>query len=353
VESGPRSQRSVLVPVGLPEQPAGFVELSAGADFSAEALETTRRAFFLAGGAAVVLAALLGWVMGRRISAPLLALTDTATRMSAGDFSVRAEVAGQDETGRLAGQFNQMAGQLQESFAQLAAERDSLRRFIADASHELRTPITALKNFNELLQGAAADDPQARAEFLAESQAQIERLEWITHNLLDLSRLDAGLAALDIHKHDLRDLIAAAAIPFRGLAAEKGIELAICTPGSPLEISADRARLEMALTNLLDNALKFTPPGGSVELGAQEQRSAEKAGPAARFWVRDTGPGISPDDLPHIFERFYRGRTAGRQGSGLGLSIVQSIVQAHGGSIQVESEPGAGARFIIEWPSCA
>jgi len=290
----------------------------------------------------------IGLAVSHGVSAPVRQLTAAADRMSGGDLSARAPVHGRDEIGQLAGQFNQMAGRLEASFAELASERDALRRFVADASHELRTPITALKSFNDLLQGAAADDPDARAEFLAESQVQIERLEWITRNLLDLSRLDAGLAALDLAEHDARDLIRATVHTFRAAAGEKGVDLALQLPTWALILCCDRARIELALSNLVENAIKFTPAGGRVEVGADADPDA------VRLWVRDTGIGIDPEDLPHVFERFYRGRSAGRhaptEGSGLGLAIVQSVVQAHGGRVSVESTPGVGSTFVMELP---
>jgi two-component system OmpR family sensor kinase len=340
----PRSQRVIAVPIGEGGNPLGHVEISGGPDFGTGALRTTRRAFLLAAGGATLMATVVGLLVSRRVSAPLRGLAQVAGQMSSGDLSARAPVRGKDEIGQLAAQFNHMAERLEVSFADLAAERDALRRFIADASHELRTPITALKNFNDLLQGAAADDAAARAEFLAESQVQLDRLEWITRNLLDLSRLDAGLAALDVAGHDAGELIEAVAGAFKAIARAKGIALSIRPPESPLELHCDRARIELALSNLLDNAFKFTPPGGEVEIGAQRDA------PGVRLWVRDTGPGIDPADQPHIFERFYRGRNNCTAGSGLGLAIVQSVVRAHGGQVAVESEPGAGSLFAIALP---
>lgn len=342
--AAPRSTQVIVEPIGDPAQPLGYVELSGGLDTSRQAVDTARRAFTLAGLGATLLALAVGLLVSRSLAAPLDSLAATASRMSAGDLSARAPVSTQDEIGQVATQFNQMAARLEASFAELEAERDALRRFVADASHELRTPITALRSFIELLQGPAADDAEARAEFLAESAAQINRLEWITQNLLNLSRLDAGLVSLDLAVHDAGEIVAETAAAFKARAAEKGITLSVETPDHPLPLRCDRPRLELALANLLDNALKFTPSGGAVTAGAR----ATPTGVA--LWVADTGPGVDPEDLPRIFERFYRGRNNGAPGSGLGLSIVHSIVQAHHGRVTVDNRPGEGCTFTVEIP---
>jgi signal transduction histidine kinase len=341
--SDSRSNQKVRVAaVGESGEVLGYVEISDGPNFSADALLTTRRAFLFAGGGAIFIAVLVGLWMSRGLSAPLRTLTETAGQMSQGDLSIRTPVKGKDEIGQLSTQFNQMAERLETSFAEVAAERDTLRRFVADASHELRTPITALKTFNDLLQDAAADDVAARTEFLQESQVQLDRLEWITHNLLDLSRFDAGLVTLEKTDHNAEDLIQDVVDTFKIRAQEADLTLLIHCPDTSLTLCCDQERMEMALSNLVDNALKFTAPGGQVTVGA------ERHGESVRLWVRDTGQGIAPEDLPHIFERFYRGSGIRTTGSGLGLAIVQSIVQAHGGQVLVESEPGAGSLFVIE-----
>jgi signal transduction histidine kinase len=340
----PRSERVSTVPIGALDDPLGFVEISQGPDYRTEVVRTIQQAFLFAAGGALLVAVMVGLLVSRRLVAPLRELTGVADRMSGGDLSTRAPVRGRDEIGQLAGQFNRMAERLEASFAELAAERDTLRRFVADASHELRTPITALKSFNELMQGAAADDVAARAEFLAESQAQLDRLEWMTRHLLDLSRLDAGLVALDLAVHSVGDLVESAASAFWPRAREKRIAYAIALPEPSLEIRCDRTRIELALCNLLDNAFKFTPAGGQVELGA------DRVDANIRLWVRDNGPGIDPEDRPYIFGRFYRGRNQPGEGSGLGLAIVQSVVQAHGGRVCVEGGSGTGSLFVMELP---
>lgn len=369
-----RSGRVITVPIGEPDDPMGYVEFSDGPNFAAESIATTRQALILAALGAMVLAVVVGLFVSRSLTAPLRGLTTATDAMSAGDLSIRAPVQGQDEIGRLAGQFNQMASRLEASFAEVAAERDALRRFIADASHEFRTPITALKNFNELLQGAAAADPAARREFLVESEKQLQRLDWITQNLLSLSRLDAGLIDLNITACDVDTILTTAGSAFGAAAQEKQIDLTINPPPSPLTLNCDQPRLESALFNLLDNAIRFTPPGGQIELGGalatrrtedasiepeatEGQRSDEQAAERTlvRLWVKDTGPGVHPDDLPHLFKRFYRGHYSGdesnrSEGSGLGLAIVHTIVQLHQGRVHVSNNPDGGSCFIIELP---
>jgi signal transduction histidine kinase len=138
--------------------------------------------------------------------------------------------------------------------------------------------------------------------------------------------------------------VEAAASGFQELAQERGIAFSISPPPSPLLLHCDRARIEVALSNLLDNGLKFTPPGGRVEIGAHGVEGS------VRLWVRDSGQGIDPVDQPHIFERFYRGRNSRAGGSGLGLAIVHSVVEAHRGRVWVRSKPGAGSLFVIEIP---
>jgi signal transduction histidine kinase len=344
VDAGDRSFNLVREPIGSQKEPLGYVEISAGQDLSAATLASMQRAFLLAGGGAILAAVLLGLWMSQRLTSPLRSLQETAGNMAAGNLSARSDYQRQDEIGSLSNQFNLMADQLQENFGQMQAERDTLRRFISDASHELRTPVTALKNFITLLQGAAATDERARSEFIVESQVQIEQLEWITSNLLDLTRLDAGLEELDFDHHDMGSLIQRAAAPFLPRVEAKHITLELEEPDPPISLWCDGRRLELILANLLDNALKFTPQGGEISIGGEQTPDSKM------IWVCDTGIGIIADELPRIFDRFYRGRQPAKEGSGLGLAIAKSLVEAQKGHITVESSPGKGSKFTIEFP---
>ncbi len=340
----PRHVLTVTLPVGSAQEPIGFVQMSTPLSLSSEAIGTMRNAVLFSGLGSLLFAVAFGLIMGKALSDPLRALAATARRMSEGDLAARAEVGRRDEIGALAGQFNAMASHLETSFQELRSERDALKRFIADASHELRTPVTALATFNELLLGSAASDSAAQQEFLQESQAQIARLHWITANLLDLSRLDGGIASLTISAHPAAEILESVAAGFRARANDKGVSLEVDVPDAELMLSCDRNRMEMALSNLIGNAVKFTGKGGTVRVSAAAEDSM------ARFEVRDDGAGISPEDLPFVFERFYRGKGATSEGAGLGLAIAKSIARAHGGSISVESELGKGSRFTLRVP---
>jgi len=341
---GPAPTLTVRAVIGEPPDPLGYVEVQAGIEPSVEVIGAAGRALTIAGLVAALLAGLLGLLVGEALSRPIRRLASVAVQMGEGNLQVRAPESGPMELRHLATELNRMAERLQATFQALARERDALRHFIADASHQLRTPLTALRTFLELLQGPAAEDPEARASFLAESQAQVDRMAWITQNLLDLSRLEGGLIQLELAPHALADVVRAAVAMFKEAAGRKGVTLRLELPEEPIEGMWDRWRLEMALSNLLDNAVKFTPAGGRITVGARRE------GATARIWVEDTGPGIAPEDLPHIFERFYRGRNAPAEGSGLGLAIVRWIAEAHGGQVTVHSRPGQGSRFELLLP---
>jgi signal transduction histidine kinase len=298
-------------------------------------------------GLSVVVAAGLA----RRFTTPLRRLTEAARALAEGDLSRRIPPtkvrAGSEELAELAVQFNTMADQVEESVELIRRDRDRSRDFLADVSHELRTPIAALRMFNELLRGGAGDDPEARAEFLESGGQQIERLDWLAQNLLELSKLDSGLVLLDLRPDDLRAAVESAVEQAEAAALRRGIAVGLRLPGGPLRIRHDPQRIGQVVANLVANAIKFTPRGGSVTVDVKPTQGG------ARIDVVDTGVGIDPAEMPHIFDRFYRGSQANEargSGSGLGLAIVRSIVEMHGGTIEVESRVGGGSRFTVRLP---
>ncbi len=300
---------------------------------------------------ALLLSVLVSAAMARRFTTPLRRLTEASRGLAEGDLTRRVppgEVrAGSSELAELAVQFNTMADRLQESVEIIRHDRDRSRDLLADVSHELRTPLAALRMFNELLKEGAADDPEARAEFLESSGQQIERLDWLAQNLLELSKLDSGLVLLDLRPDDLRAAVETAVEQSSAAATRRGVRLSLHLPEAPIRVRHDPQRIGQVVANLVANGVKFTPRGGSVSVDV----AATPDG--ARIEVVDTGVGIDAAELPHIFERFYRGSRANEargSGSGLGLAIVRSIVDMHGGTVEVESRVGTGSRFTVTLP---
>jgi signal transduction histidine kinase len=300
---------------------------------------------------ALGLAVVVSAALARRFTNPIRQLTDASRALAEGDLTRRVPAAqlreGSSEIGELAIQFNTMADRLAESLELIRRDRDRSRDFLADVSHELRTPLAALRTFNQLLMEGAADDPAARAEFLESSAGQIERLDWLAQNLLELSKLDSGLVLLDLRPDDLRAAVESATHQYDALAERRGVTVELDLPTTPIRIRHDPPRIGQVVANLVANAVKFTSRGDTVRI------SVEPTDEGARIDVVDTGVGIDAAELPHIFERFYRGSRANEArgaGSGLGLAIVRSIVDIHGGTVSVESGPGAGSRFTVMLP---
>lgn len=296
-------------------------------------------------GASIVAAVLLAqWLTG-----PVRRLTQASRALAAGRLDVRVPEGqfGSPELAELAHSFNDMAERLQESIDIISADRDRSRAFVADVSHELRTPIAALRTFNELLQEGAADDLATREEFLEQSRHQIERLDWLAMNLLEQSKLDSGLVSLDLRPEDLRAVVESAVQQAQPVANRKGVGLEAHLPPEPVRVRHDPPRVGQVLTNLIGNAIKFTPAGGRVDV----EVAATDDG--ARLTVTDTGVGIPADEMPHVFERFWRGARRPElraSGSGLGLSIVRSIVDMHDGTINITSSPDVGTRVTVDLP---
>ena len=295
---------------------------------------------------ALVVSLVVGVLAARRMTTPLARLRRAASRLSHGELDEQAPRTEIVEIDDLSQQFNVMADRLSESLRMLEADRDRLREFVADVSHELRTPIAALRAFTELQRDGQVDEA-TRREFLGRSSEQISRLEWLSTNLLDLSRIDAGIFPLDIRPGDLRDPIRSVVEAHAELAEQRGVSLTSQVPTRPVMAEFDRERIVQLLTNLVGNGLKFTPRAGQVHVNLTD------APEGAILEVRDTGPGIPAAELPHVFERFFRGTNVGEaraSGSGLGLAIARSIVDMHRGRIEVASAAGSGATFSVHLP---
>ncbi|MCS7207630.1 MAG: cell wall metabolism sensor histidine kinase WalK [Dehalococcoidia bacterium] len=220
------------------------------------------------------------------------------------------------------------------------------REFVANVSHQLRTPLAAMRAAIETLEEGALEDPAAARSFLARLKGEVERMERLVRELLDLSRLESGQVALHLAPLPVEAVAQEVAERFAPLARQAGLTLTVEVAPHLPPVLADRDKLLQALSNLLDNALKFTPAGGKVWLRAHAQNGQ------VVFSVEDTGIGIAPEHLPHIFERFYKAhRTPDDAGAGLGLAIVKHIAQVHGGSVEVESQEGRGSRFTLRLPA--
>ncbi len=226
---------------------------------------------------------------------------------------------------------------------------DDVRRdFVANVSHELRTPLSGVKSVIETLQGGAIDEPAAARDFLARAESEVDRLVQLLEELLALSRLESGDLRFTERPLDMGDVVRSAAQRMAPDAKRAGVELRVDVNRRTQSVSGDPAALERAVVNLVDNAIKFTPEGGSVDVSSRAEDGS------VTIEVADTGAGIDRLDLPRVFERFFKAdRARQRGGTGLGLAIVKHTVEAHGGSIGVDSQLGAGSTFRLRLPLAA
>jgi len=288
---------------------------------------------------------LVGWRLAKNIANPIQVLTKAAENMEGGDLGVRVKPSGPQELIRLAEAFNNMANRLQSFVSEL-------RAFVANASHELRTPLTAIKLRTEALREGALEEPEVAKQFLGEIDSEIDRVVRMVNDLLDLSRMEAGL---EIGKRTILNLgtLAHEVYEIFSIRAKRDdVSLNLDIDSDLLPVKGDEDQLRRVFYNLVENAIKYTPSGGQVEI-------LLRSGPnnnCVRLLVRDTGPGISPEHLPHVFERFYRAETPQQprpgttRGSGLGLAIAKSIVENHGGQIGVSSQVGKGTTIWADLP---
>lgn len=288
----------------------------------------------MAGG--TLLGLLLGVVLARTLTRPIRELTVATRAVAQGDLEQQVPVRSADELGELARAFNQMSTDLAQS-SQLR------RQMTADIAHDLRTPLSVILGYTEALSdGKLAGTPDLYGVLHREAQ----HLNHLVDDLRTLSLADAGELPLQRQPQSPRELLERTAAAYAVQAQARGLALAVRAPADLPAILVDAERMAQVLGNLVSNALRYTPAGGRVTLDAR----LAPDGAGVQLLVADTGDGIAPDVLPHIFERFYRGDAARVQNgeeSGLGLAIAKSIVEAHGGGIAVQSTPGAGTQFVL------
>jgi signal transduction histidine kinase len=286
--------------------------------------------------AAVVALAIARW-LARGMTQPLRDMAEAARRMETGDYTRRVVTDSRDEVGRLADAFNRMS-----------AELDGLemlrRELVANVSHELKTPISALRaHLENLLDGVEEPNPETLQVMLVQS----ERLGRLVDQLLDLSKLESGDVPLEREPVEVAPLVAQVLSEIQVARPEAEVSVSDALPVDLPAVFADRERVHQVLFNLLDNAVRLTPSGGRVTVTASRHIGSVDVA------VADTGPGISAEDLPRVFERFFRvdaSRSRDDGGTGIGLAIARSVVEAHGGRIWAESEPGKGSTFTFELP---
>jgi signal transduction histidine kinase len=280
----------------------------------------------------------------------LRSLEEAARAVGEGRTEVRADDSGGDEVSALAHTFNHMAGELEARTAALSASDKARRQLLADVSHELMTPLTAIRGYTQTLAmpGLAMDEP-TRGRYFDIVDRETYKLEAIIGDLLDLAKLEGGGSTLTLEDVPVDDLFERIAERHDPILSARNIELVRSVVPEDLELEGDLQRLEQALQNVASNAVRHTPDGGRLEL------RGERAGDRVRIVVRDTGPGIPPEHLPHVFDRFYkadasRTATGAASGSGLGLSIVRAIVERHGGTVTASNAPDGGAVFEFLFP---
>jgi signal transduction histidine kinase len=293
----------------------------------------------IAAGVSLALSALMGLVLARAIARPVRELTQAAEQLAGGNFDYPIDDRSQDELGELACAFRSMSGDMRRM---LQARTD----LVTNVSHELRTPLTAIKGLVETLQDGAVDDLEARDRFLGSIENETDRLIRLVNDLLTLSRADAQALTLRRERLDLTDLARSCVERFAAQSAVQNVSLDV--EGRPAHVNADADRLCQVLVNLLDNAIRFSPPGETVRV------SVSSSPGGATVSVQDHGPGLPAVEQARVFERFYRGDKSrvrqGDVGAGLGLSIAQTLVEAHDGHITLTSSPGQGTTVSFTLP---
>ena len=351
VAPGPRPPRPTADRF-ISRAPAYSVALAVPADSISASWWRLVPSLSLAGAISLLISILGALFLAQSIAGPIAQITRASEQMAQGNYDQHIEVHGQDEVAKLADSFNRMA-------QQVALSHRTLRDFLANVSHELRTPLTSIQGFSQAMVDGAIHSPEGYAEAGQIITEEADRMRRLVDDLLDLSRLESGQIAMERRPLDLAELLRATVRRAERQARERGVTLELDVADLP-PVEGDDHWVEQVFTNLLDNAIRHTPTGGLISIRARyDAADDEKAGdrstlgqPAVSVRVHNTGSYIPTEDLPRVFERFYqvdRSRSSG--GSGLGLAIVREIVQEHGGTVRVTSDPDDGTAFVVSLPA--
>jgi signal transduction histidine kinase len=330
----PEQLFKVIVPVNSPTGPLGSVMVRAPVEGTESILRNVKRLSLQTALGVGLAAFLLSLLVARTITSPVRRITAATERIGKGNFDTRIEPLPGGEIGDLAATINEMAAQLHRM--------ETMRRsFVANASHQLRTPLTGARGFVEALADGTASTPEARQRCAAVALEELGRMQVLIEKLMDLSRYDAGAVALEPEPAEVADLVQGAVKAFEPRIAEAGIRLQVDADAASPALLVDGTRIVEALGNLIDNAIRVSPPGGEITVSARPEAGR------VRFSVTDDGPGIAEGDSELVWDRFYSRPRAGEPpgGMGLGLAIVREIVHAHGGEVHCRNRPEGGAEF--------
>jgi two-component system sensor histidine kinase BaeS len=311
-------------------------------------LNNVRLAILITGGAIALIVIIFSLFLARGLTKPLKSLTAAVERMQSGDYTQRVEPPkSQDEIGHLSHAFNAMAGTIETDVTELRRQDELRRDLIANIAHDLATPLTSVQGFSEALADDVITNAQMRQETAQLIGREVQRLRRLVSDMQNMTSLESGRLHLDLAPLDLNALVNETLEVVGFECAQVGIAVHNSMSSQMPLILADGDRITQVLLNLLDNARRHTPQGGTITIGARPENQH------LTVWVSDTGIGIDPADLPHIFERFYRAdrsRTTSTGGSGLGLAIVKAIIISHNGTIRAESQPGRGTSIVFTLP---
>jgi signal transduction histidine kinase len=329
---------AVLAALGAPDGPAAIIVARPAASLGEVVGDLTPRLLF-SGLIGVAAALVLGFLLSQSVAAPLRNIARAARSVARGNYRQRVPATGPREVRDLAANFNRMTEEVQRS-------QQTLRDFLANISHELKTPLTSIRGFSEaMLDGTIDDTPgiERSARIISDESNRVLRL---VQELLDLSRIESGQVSMEQDDINLNELFDHVSEVFALRSEESGVRLEVGLRGAG-HVRGDFDRLEQVLNNLLDNAFRHTPEGGLVRVASRDLQPG-----TLQLTVSDTGTGIPAADVPHLFERFYRANGSGNsKGYGLGLAITREIVRAHGGEIWATSEPDLGTTFVITLPT--